>query len=171
MSTPPPHQIRVPKPHTALSILTERPVQVFSAIAILAGIFLPVEGLGIPSCSFHTTTGLPCPGCGLTRSVTAIFHGEWALAWRYNPFGYGFAFAFVALAALGFVPRAVRERWREDPPVPDRIIGMAAGFFLAALIAFGGMRIYRLSAKGPGAEWWHPEPLPAAYLQALRKGS
>lgn len=171
MSSLPPQDIRVPKPHTALSVLAERPMQIVGGIAILAAIFLPIEGLGIPTCSFHESTGLPCPGCGLTRSVTSIFHAEWGLAWRYNPFGYGFAAVFVVLAAFAFVPKSVRMRWREKPPIPDKWIGMVAGLFLAALIAHGGVRIYNLSKYGTRVEWWKPDPLPASYQQALRKGS
>ncbi len=29
-----------------------------------------------------------CPGCGLGRSVSHLFHGEWAAAWSVHPLGY-----------------------------------------------------------------------------------
>lgn len=38
-----------------------------------------------PKCPFHTLTGLDCPGCGTQRAVHALFHGEPAKAWAYNP--------------------------------------------------------------------------------------
>ncbi|MHB8861711.1 MAG: DUF2752 domain-containing protein [Pirellulaceae bacterium] len=39
------------------------------------------------TCTFLRVTGLPCPGCGLTRSFISVAHGHVAEAWRYNPAG------------------------------------------------------------------------------------
>lgn len=38
-------------------------------------------------CPFRLITGLPCPGCGLTRSWVYATHGDWAAALGANPFG------------------------------------------------------------------------------------
>ncbi|WP_207839931.1 DUF2752 domain-containing protein [Williamsia soli] len=38
-------------------------------------------------CPMRLITGLPCPGCGLTRSWTAAAHGDVADAFSYNIFG------------------------------------------------------------------------------------
>lgn len=38
-------------------------------------------------CPMRLITGLPCPGCGLTRSWTAAAHGDFADAFSYNIFG------------------------------------------------------------------------------------
>ncbi|MDE5936050.1 MAG: DUF2752 domain-containing protein [Ruminococcus sp.] len=35
-------------------------------------------------CTFHSVTGLWCPGCGNTRSVNAMLHGDILLAVRNN---------------------------------------------------------------------------------------
>ncbi len=37
------------------------------------------------SCPFHEVTGLLCPGCGGTRSLTALLHGHPLLALHENP--------------------------------------------------------------------------------------
>ena len=30
----------------------------------------------LPKCMFHQTTGLYCPGCGATRALSALLHGD-----------------------------------------------------------------------------------------------
>lgn len=38
---------------------------------------LTIGSLPIPdTCTFKNLTGLPCPGCGLTRSIVAASHGD-----------------------------------------------------------------------------------------------
>ena len=56
------------------------------------------EQLGLPSCSSLINTGWPCPTCGLTTSMAAMAHGEFALAWHAQPFG---IVLFLAIAAAG----------------------------------------------------------------------
>ena len=38
-------------------------------------------------CLFETLTGLPCPGCGMSRSLGAFFSGDAASAWALHPAG------------------------------------------------------------------------------------
>jgi len=38
-------------------------------------------------CGFATVTHHPCPGCGSTRAVLALFHGDLGGVFRTNPFG------------------------------------------------------------------------------------
>lgn len=37
-----------------------------------------------PACHFHQLTGLHCPGCGMTRSLYALLHGDFLVALRDN---------------------------------------------------------------------------------------
>ena len=37
-------------------------------------------------CPFYMATGLLCPGCGVSRMCLALLRGDWAGAWRANPF-------------------------------------------------------------------------------------
>jgi hypothetical protein len=56
------------------------------------------QQLGLPPCTIYYLTGRPCPSCGLTTSVSAILHGQFGLAWRANPMGYGIVAAATAIA-------------------------------------------------------------------------
>src|SRR5471032_2517827 len=51
-----------------------------------------------PVCLFHQLTGLNCPGCGATRALFALLHGQFLLALKDNAL---FIFALAALAARG----------------------------------------------------------------------
>ncbi len=64
---------------------------------------------GFPQCSFLARTGLPCPTCGLTTSVSATLHGRFGLALRAQPFGVVLALA-VALVALAATAEFVTAR-------------------------------------------------------------
>lgn len=49
---------------------------------------LQVGGITLPSiCIFRATTGLPCPGCGLTRSIVAAAHGQLAASFSHHRLG------------------------------------------------------------------------------------
>lgn len=54
--------------------------------AILGGYYLCLHfnsPFKIP-CMFYEITGLQCPGCGVSRMLIAISHGEFARAFSYN---------------------------------------------------------------------------------------
>ncbi|MFT3990256.1 MAG: DUF2752 domain-containing protein [Luteolibacter sp.] len=52
---------------------------------------------GYPGCVFRNTTGLLCPGCGMTRATYSTLHGQFYQAFRYNPLG----FILLPVALLG----------------------------------------------------------------------
>lgn len=50
---------------------------------------LSLAGFRLPeTCMFLRTTGLPCPGCGLTRSCVAAVHGQFAASLAFHPLGW-----------------------------------------------------------------------------------
>ena len=57
------------------------------------------EKLGLPPCVMMKWLHVPCPGCGVTTSVTLAAHGQLVDAARTQPFGVIVALA-IPLAAL-----------------------------------------------------------------------
>jgi hypothetical protein len=49
---------------------------------------LQIGKITLPNiCIFRATTGLPCPGCGLTRSIVAAAHGHLAVSFSHHRLG------------------------------------------------------------------------------------
>ena len=68
-------------------------------LGMLTARFIPVARLPFWGCAFRHATGLPCPGCGLTRVADRLAHFNVRGALDANPLG--------TLLALGFCVCAV----------------------------------------------------------------
>ena len=105
--------------------------------AFAAGLFFAAGWIGLPSgagytvCAFRRLTGIPCPGCGLTRAMAALARGELLLALHFHPFApLVLAEAAALWAAIG---RAiVRQRPLVLPSgLMERIVIWQTAAFLA----------------------------------------
>ena len=70
---------------------------------------LPVQP-GLP-CPLRTVTGVPCPFCGMTRSVTAAVHGDLVHSLVLNPAGIVFVVLAVALLLGWRLRRITYATW------------------------------------------------------------
>lgn len=61
-------------------------------------------------CLFHWLTGYYCPGCGGTRAVVYLLHGQIAESFRYHPL-VPYAAAVIGLELL----TALIARWTKNP--------------------------------------------------------
>lgn len=111
---------------------------------IAIALFAPLDRIEYSICYFYNATALPCPGCGLTRSVIRIFHLNFAEAWFFNPFGYPVALAFVFFSIAAFSQPLFRL-WDES----RALMGWSMVSGGALLIVFGLVRIALLA--------WFPE--------------
>jgi hypothetical protein len=102
---------------------------------------LPPDGIGVTICWFQSLYGLPCPGCGLTRSLTCISHLQFSKAWNYHPFGPLIYALFVANAVLLFLPRTTRRALRRQASQSDGWLKPIYVAIVLSFVAFGGMRI------------------------------
>ncbi|HEX7681730.1 MAG TPA: DUF2752 domain-containing protein [Thermoanaerobaculia bacterium] len=92
----------------------------FAAFLIAARLF---SGSGLQGfCLFHLAFGVECPGCGITRSVLALFAGRVSESWQIQRAGIAVAVYFLALAILALLETlrrvgphaAARFRWSAD---------------------------------------------------------
>jgi len=89
-------------------------------------------------CAFRRATGLPCPGCGLSRSWMLTAHGDLGGAIARHPFGP--LSLLVAWAAVMAGPRAIPIR-TSRPTAP--VVAVAG-----AWLAWG---LYRMARDGRGS--------------------
>ena len=88
------------------------------ALALLAGavavcailLFADPNAAGsvLPACPFHALTRLYCPGCGTTRALHALLHGQLGLALSMNPLA---VLAVPLVPALLLRPRFPDQAW------------------------------------------------------------
>jgi hypothetical protein len=129
------------------------------SLGIFAGVVLGATAIGIgatvfffnpgthnfyPVCVFHALTGLNCPGCGMTRALYALLHGNVRLALKDN------ALFMLTLAALAvWTARFAVLKMRNQPAalkMPPKLLWT----FLVAAFLFAALR------NLPGFEWLSP---------------
>lgn len=93
-------------------------------------------GSRFPACPFHATTGLWCPGCGLTRGVHQLLNGHPLAAISYNVFVPVVVVAVVA-AWWGYV----RTAWgRPGLALPVRWQAWLSRAMPVVLVAYAVLR-------------------------------
>ena len=82
----------------------------------------------LPPCPFHALTGLYCPGCGSTRMLYFLVHGQFALAWRENA---------LAMLMLPIILYGLARQWTPSgAAVFTRIPARWITTFAAVLVLF-----------------------------------
>jgi hypothetical protein len=64
---------------------------------------------GLP-CPIHAALGIPCPGCGLSRAMASLLHGDWRTSLHTHAFAPIFLAALVMMAIVIILPPALRTR-------------------------------------------------------------
>ena len=104
-----------------------------SVLSALVAWYWLRSGLPTPVCLFHEFTGWPCPGCGATRCVRNVMHGDLITGFLMNPMVFIMGALFViydvyAAIVLGF--RLPRLRFDSIP----KWLGATARFGIPAMV-------------------------------------
>ncbi len=84
----------------------------------------------LPKCPFNLLTGLDCPGCGVTRMVHALLHGDVVAAWHFN----AVLLALGVPLALWLFSRWTRDKWTGERRSVPKPVGVAV---LVVALAWG----------------------------------
>src|SRR5258707_14511868 len=63
------------------------PCMMAAWLGLILAVISPAHGSGVKLCWFESATGIPCPGCGMTRSLSCGIRGMFAESWHYHPLG------------------------------------------------------------------------------------
>lgn len=108
--------------------------------------FLPQK---LPPCPLHHLTGIPCAGCGSTRSTDALLHGDFLRALWFNPLWTAACFATLLLWLHSFrIVLGKKPRWRLDrlTRLEDWLLRLA---FVLLLLANWGWVLFREFSSAP----------------------
>jgi hypothetical protein len=132
---------------------------VVGVLAVLGGAYV----LGWPGwpCLFAKITGLPCPGCGMTRAVASLLRGRWLEAVQYHPFAPGFVLLGLPVVVCAFAPSVWREGIASFVHRMENVTRFASLFLLSALIygllRMGGLCSNHASVDRPHVRAWMQE--------------
>ena len=123
------------------SILRDRRLAI--AVSGFAGLNLGLFALHLPSwqCPVLHSTGVPCPGCGLTRAIALLFQGQWRASLTMHAFAPVFLFALVLVFAAALMPENHRlafvsnlERLERKTAIPGLLLAALLLYWIARLL-------------------------------------
>lgn len=115
------------------------------AISGFVGLHLMFVMLQLPSwqCPIRAVLGIPCPGCGLSRSIAALLRGDWQRSLEIHAFAPVAIALIVLIITASLLPTASRRKLSHSLEQFERQTGMSAiglssflGYWLIRLLFF-----------------------------------
>lgn len=116
-------------------------------LLLLALFLVPPPGpdnkslLGLPDlCPVRVLTHIPCPGCGMSRSLVCCAHGEFPRAFWLHPLGPLFFTLLIGFVLLRLLPKL--------QPSP-KLVHVGAGVLVVLMLSLWGIRLLGWLPKPP----------------------
>ncbi|MCZ6835083.1 MAG: DUF2752 domain-containing protein [Planctomycetota bacterium] len=113
---------------------------VLAWLGLCLAIVHPPHGTGVSVCLFSSSVGMPCPGCGMTRSLSCAARGLFEESWSYHPFGLLLLMLFTCTAGLSLLPGATRRRFAASVMRHHRAVTFVYIAFIVSFATFGAVR-------------------------------
>lgn len=120
-----------------------------ATVLVISVLFTPEDPPVVSICAFYSVTGLPCPGCGLTRAFCCISHLRWGDAWDFNPFGFLWYALTIFLVARPMLIRRTSYAERESKWMASRWSYVLPIVLVAGMWAFGLCRMWNAVRHRP----------------------
>ncbi|MBV9928935.1 MAG: DUF2752 domain-containing protein [Acidobacteria bacterium] len=130
------------------SLLRDRRVALGVTALAAAQVACVAAGVGGWPCPLKSATGIPCPGCGLTRASVALLRGDFASGLRAHAFAPVLLVSLAALAVSALLPAARREAFAALVARFERRTKVAY-VVLGALLLYWSVRLFFLPGSFP----------------------
>jgi hypothetical protein len=133
-------------------LLANHPTTIAITAASLLHVGLVLLGLPGWPCPVRETLGIPCPGCGLSRAMIALFHGDWRTTLLLHAFAPLFIIALGLVMVVTILPNSAKNGLVYQVEVIERHTGITAilliclvFYWLARLLILRGTFINLIS--------------------------
>ena len=109
-------------------------------LGLSLAVVTPPHGNGVTVCWFKAATGIPCPGCGLTRSMSCALHGMLGESWNYHPLGMAVLLILLLTAAISVLPFGSKQNVRRFIETRASLFNFIYVGFVSLFVGFGFVR-------------------------------
>lgn len=121
-------------------LLERRVTGVWVGVAVVAHLGLMRLELPAWPCPVQHALGIPCPGCGLSRAIVALLHGDWLAALRLHAFAPLLLAALALIIGMAVLPEPLRRRGIATVDHLERRTGLTV-LLLGALMVYWLVRL------------------------------
>jgi len=150
--TRPPARVAAATAAAAASTLIFRPIlatvistrKAAVALAVLAVAQVAATSLHLPGwpCPFFKSTGIPCPGCGLSRACTALLHGDAEHSLHLHAFAAPVLLGILFVLATALLPAPLRTKMLAAVERLERRTGLTSLLLIAMFVYWIARLLY-----------------------------